>query len=162
MKRETKMFENHLFSNFKWDRKMRNLWDLGLRQNERQKFSENRSQVWWKDESQVWWRSERESFPKISNNIIFCLCFFFWEKLDNVVVDMEVGEGNLGTEKRSHLRVHKTHIIFHLNGWFSDFLFLGFENHIIYKCTSQNTFRFCFFHVAFDSYVCHIMTPLNL
>ena len=58
----------------------------------------------------------KESFPKISNNIIFCLCFFFWEKLDNVVVDMEVGEGNLGTEKRSHLRVHKTHIIFHLNG----------------------------------------------
>ena len=22
----------------------------------------------------------KESFPKISNNIIFCLCFFFWEE----------------------------------------------------------------------------------
>ena len=52
---------------------------------------------------------------------------------------MEVGEDNLGTKKMSQHKVHKTHIIFHVNGIFSNFLFMEFENHIIYKWVSQNT-----------------------
>ena len=76
---------------------------------------------------------EKDSFPKISDNIIF-----FFKLPVNVATNMEVGEGNLGTKKGVNT-VHKTHIIFHINDRFSNFLFLGFENHIICKWVSQNT-----------------------
>ena len=51
MKRKTKMFENRRSSYFRWGRKMRNLWDFRLGQNETQAFREDGSQVWWKDGS---------------------------------------------------------------------------------------------------------------
>ena len=73
---------------------------------------------------------EKDSFPKISDNIIF-----FFKLPVNVATNMEVGEGNLGTKKGVNT-VHKTHIIFHINDRFSNFLFLGFENHIICKWIS--------------------------
>ena len=80
---------------------------------------------------------QRESFPKISDNIYF---FFLWKKPVNVATNKKASEGNLGTKKKKKSR-HSVHnpCYFHINGWFSNFLFLGFENHIICKWTSQNT-----------------------
>ena len=45
-------------------------------------------------------QNDKEIFPRISNNIIFLFFFCFFEKPVNVVIDMEVGEGNLSKKKK--------------------------------------------------------------
>ena len=80
------------------------------------------------------WKREKE-FSKSFRQHVFFLFFVFLEKPINVAVDMDVDEGNLGTEKVVSTKCTKPILMVDSQ----IFQFLGFENHIIYKWVSQNT-----------------------
>ena len=78
---------------------------------------------------------ERERIFQKFQTTCFFLFFVFLEKPINVAVDMDVDEGNLGTEKVVSTKCTKPILMVDSQ----IFQFLGFENHIIYKWVSQNT-----------------------
>ena len=52
---------------------------------------------------------------------------------------MEFSWGQFGHKKMSQYKMHKSHIIFHINSWMSYFQFLGSEKAIMSEWADQNT-----------------------
>ena len=55
------------------------------------------------------------------------------------IADLDTQRGKLDTKKGCWLKVHETHITFHIKSCFSYFKNMGSKNHIFHKLAHQNT-----------------------